>query len=37
MLLLCSRCAKGVISNVFKTDIYTVSFLSVLKLCSSYF
>jgi len=34
MSLLCSRCEKVVILNVFKTGINTVSFLPVFKLCS---
>jgi len=38
MLLLCSRCGKVVILNVYKTGINTVSFFPVyFKLCSSCF
>jgi len=34
MLLLCSRCGKVVILNVFKTGINADPFLPVFKLCS---
>ena len=37
MLLLCSRCGKVVILNVFKTGINAVSSSLVFKLCSSWF
>jgi len=33
MLLLCSRCGKVLILNVFKTGFNAVSFLPVFKLC----
>jgi len=33
MILLCSRCGKVVILNVYKTDINAVSFLPVFLSC----